>query len=242
METPPIFELKNVTREEAGREILKAASITIHAGEFVALLGPSGAGKTTILRLFNALDSPNSGEIRFRGERYDEGSVRDLRQKVGMVFQTPTILEGTVVQNLMVFQRWRKDFVLSDEDLYGKLEQVGLTGIGLDQDAKSLSGGEKQRLALARTLLNAPDVLLLDEPTSSLDPVMAHQILRRIKALQQEMGFTVIMVSHDHRLAVKYAERFIVLLRGEIAADGPLSVLKGDDSAAVQAFLNGGEE
>lgn len=242
MEQTSVFELRQVTRNEAGREILRNASLTIRSGEFVALLGPSGAGKTTILRLFNALDSPDSGEIRFRGESIDQVPVRDLRQKVGMVFQTPAILEGTVAQNLLVFQRWRTEFALPDEGLRQKLLQVGLTEISLDQDAKSLSGGEKQRLALARTLMNEPEVLLLDEPTSNLDPVMAHQILKQIKMLQEEMGFTVIMVSHNHELAARYADRFVLLMRGEIAADGPLSVLKEAHSPAVQTFLNGGGE
>ncbi|MCF7801855.1 MAG: ATP-binding cassette domain-containing protein [Candidatus Marinimicrobia bacterium] len=242
MEQTSVFELRQVNRNEAGREILTNASLTIGAGEFVALLGPSGAGKTTILRLFNALDSPDSGEIRFRGERLDQVPVRDLRQKVGMVFQTPAILEGSVRENLLVFQRWQKDFTISDEEIHQILIQVGLENTRPDQAARSLSGGEKQRLALARTLMNEPEVLLLDEPTSNLDPVMAHQILRQIKTLQEEMGFTVIMVSHNHELAARYADRFVILLQGQIAADGPLSVLKTAHSPAVQTFLNGGGE
>jgi len=239
MPITPIFELDHTTRRENGREILKSVSLTIRPGEFVALLGPSGAGKTTILRLFNGLDSPSEGSIRYRSKNLFDYPITDLRRKVGMVFQTPAILEGTLRDNLLIFQRWRKDFAATDGDLAQRLVQVGLTDTGLDQEACSLSGGEQQRLALARTLLNEPDVLLLDEPTSNLDPQLAQRILRRIKKVREELGLTVIMVSHDHQLAAKFAERFIILIDGELVEDGSINVLKKPKNSAVRAFLNG---
>ena len=241
MSTDPIFELFHTTRHENDRDILKDVSLTVNTGEFVALLGPSGAGKTTILRLFNGLDSPSEGEIHYRGKSIFDYPITDLRQKVGMVFQTPAILDGTVRDNLMLFKRWRKDFEASDEELIERLLQVGMNATDLDQDAKSLSGGEKQRLALARTLMNDPDVLLLDEPTSNLDPQLAQRILRRIKKVQDELELTVIMVSHDHQLASKFAGRFVILIDGQIAEDGPISILENSKVPAVRAFLNGEE-
>lgn len=242
MTNTPIFELDRTTRVENGREILKSVSLVFHPGEFVALLGPSGAGKTTILRLFNGLDSPSAGEIHFRGENILNLPITELRRKVGMVFQTPAILAGTVRENLLIFQKWRKDFNATDAELGENLVRVGLSVDDLPKEAKSLSGGEKQRLALARTLMNEPDVLLLDEPTSNLDPQLAQRILRRIKKVQEELGLTVIMVSHDHQLAAKFARRFIILIDGEVVADGDFSVLENPQNPVVRSFLNGEED
>lgn len=242
MTDAPIFELDHTTRVENEREILKNVSLVFRPGEFVALLGPSGAGKTTILRLFNGLDSPSAGEIRYRGENILHLPIIELRRKVGMVFQTPAILVGTVRENLLIFQKWRKDFTATDEELIEHLVRVGLSEGDLNQEAKSLSGGEKQRLALARTLMNEPDVLLLDEPTSNLDPQLAQRILRRIKKVQEELGLTVIMVSHDHQLAAKFAQRFIILIDGEVVEDGDISVLENPQNPVVRSFLNGEED
>jgi len=242
MTKTPIFELDHTTRIENNREILKNVSLVFHPGEFVALLGPSGAGKTTILRLFNGLDSPSAGEIRYRGENILELPITELRRSVGMVFQTPAILAGTVRENLFIFQKWRKDFNATDEELVEHLLRVGLSADDLNREAKSLSGGEKQRLALARTLMNNPNVLLLDEPTSNLDPQLAQRILRRIKKVQEELGLTVIMVSHDHQLAAKFAQRFIILIDGEVVEDGDISVIENPQQPVVRSFLNGAED
>jgi len=161
---------------------------------------------------------------------------------VGMVFQTPAILAGTVRENLFIFQKWRKDFNATDEELVEHLLRVGLSADDLNREAKSLSGGEKQRLALARTLMNNPNVLLLDEPTSNLDPQLAQRILRRIKKVQEELGLTVIMVSHDHQLAAKFAQRFIILIDGEVVEDGDISVIENPQQPVVRSFLNGAED
>ncbi|MBC8400271.1 MAG: ATP-binding cassette domain-containing protein, partial [Candidatus Marinimicrobia bacterium] len=161
-----------------------------------------------------------------------------LRQQVGMVFQEPVVVAGSVRDNLIIRQRWEKSIKpLSDLDLLATLDKVGLLSIDLHIDARSLSGGEKQRLALARVLLNQPQVLLLDEPTASLDPTLARRIIQRVAELHREMNLTCIMVSHDPTLVRRFAERVVFLHEGQIAEDGPVAILNQPASAQLRAYL-----
>ncbi len=224
-----------------GTEILKDINLTVAPGEFLALLGPSGSGKTTLLRLFNNLDSPTNGKIIYNGKPLNNWNVINLRKQVGMVFQEPIILAGSVESNLQLNLRWDKPAThLSTPDLRKTLTKVGLQDVDLSGDARSLSGGEKQRLALARVLLNQPQVLLLDEPTASLDPALARRILQRIAELQREMNITVIWVSHDPDLARRFARRVVFLENGRITEDGPASILDAPDSPGLRHYLEEG--
>lgn len=206
--------------------ILKGLNFEIFKGEFVAVIGASGAGKSSLLRMFNALTSPTQGNLTFRETPCDE-DVQVLRKNVGVVFQNPVVFDGTIKENLLVAGRWdQKISQTLDHEILQSLEQVGLKDIPLSHHARDLSGGEQQRLALARTLLNNPQVLLLDEPTSNLDPKMAREIMDQIQMLQQDLGLTIIAVSHNHLLMRRYADRVIILAEGKIVADGDFEALE----------------
>ncbi len=236
--TAPLYKLTNIYKSLGNTAILNDISLTVESGDFVSILGPSGSGKTTFLRLFNNLDSPTDGKILFSGKALSEWNIVNLRKQVGMVFQEPIVLAGNVQDNLLLATRWEKTLnIISEPDLYNTLEKVGLQKIELTTDARSLSGGEKQRLALARVLINQPQVLLLDEPTSSLDPALARRIMKRVSDLQEEMNITVIWVSHDPDLARRFARRVVFLEAGTVVEDGPVSILDAPDSPQLKSYL-----
>ncbi len=234
VENNNLFELIRIRRQIAAATILNNVNVSVNSGDFLTILGASGAGKTTLLRLFNGLDSPTSGSINYRGKPVSDWNMSNLRRQVGMVFQEPVIIPGSVRDNLLLNQRWDKDSpVVSDLDLLGTLEKAGLQAIALDGEARSLSSGEKQRLALARVLLNRPQVLLLDEPTANLDPGLARQVIRMVAELHREMHLTVIIVSHNPDLIRRYATRVVFIDKGKILEDGSGDIL---DSPATGEF------
>ncbi len=233
-----LFVLKKISQVVQETTILSNISLAIQPGEFLAILGSSGSGKTTLLRLFNGLDSPSGGTISLHGKSIDAWNMNNLRKQVGMVFQEPVVCTGNVKDNLVLTKRWEKPpSVISDYDLLSTLEKVGLQAIELSTDARTLSVGEKQRLALARVLLNRPQVLLLDEPTSNLDPALTRRIIRRIADLHREMNLTIIMVSHNPDLAQVFASRIIFLHDGRINSAGTVDILNHPDSPELQAYL-----
>jgi ABC-type methionine transport system ATPase subunit len=238
MNNSSIFKLEHINYTIDGLEILADISFAIQPGDFVALLGPSGSGKSTLLRMLNCLNSPTSGEILFHKKSLMEFDIIQLRQKVGMVFQSPTMINGTVRENLTMTQKWTKeDNGLADDELIEILEHVGLNSAFLDQDARSLSGGEQQRIALARILLNKPEVLLLDEPTANLDPQLAIKILKLVYQLYQDLKLTVILVSHDHQTIKQFAKRVAYLIDGEIIEEGNAEIISNPQTAAARAFI-----
>jgi len=233
-----IFKLENINYTIDGLEILNDISFTIQPSDFVVLLGPSGSGKSTLLRMLNCLNSPTSGSICFNDKSLTDFDITQLRQKVGMVFQSPTMINGTVRENLTMTQKWTKeDNGLADDELIEILEHVGLNSAFLDQDARSLSGGEQQRIALARTLLNKPEVLLLDEPTANLDPQLAIKILKLVYQLYQDLKLTVILVSHDHQTIKQFAKRVAYLIDGEIIEEGNAEIISNPQTAAARSFI-----
>ncbi len=240
MHTEPIFQFQDVSFEASGTRILNKVTFDVLKGEFLAILGASGAGKSSLLRLFNALNSPIDGQIHFRGHAIDN-DLQGLRKNVGILFQNPVVFSGTVKENLLAASRWDQKIAQTlDFDLLKLLDQVEMGSIKLTHKAKDLSGGEQQRLALARTLLNGPEVLLLDEPTSNLDPKLSRSIMDLVNKLQDTLDLTVIIVSHDHILMRRYAKRVIVLAKGEIVGDGTFDEL---DTAMIfeKAGLLGNE-
>jgi putative ABC transport system ATP-binding protein len=172
--------------------------------------GPSGAGKTTLLRLFNRLEVPDGGTVCYRGQPLDELDPLELRRRVGMVFQRPTPFPGTVADNLAVARP-----AADTGELGTALERVALDPGLLGQEARTLSGGELQRMCLARTLVTQPETLLLDEPTSALDaqPKQVFEATARHLAAQ---GITIVWVTHDDAQAVRVADRICQLRDGHL--------------------------
>jgi len=238
MQADPLFELSQVTLRIGDQEILHNVSCSVKSGEFLAILGASGAGKSTLLRMFNALSSPTSGKLTFRGQALDTDII-NLRKHVGILFQNPIVFSGRVKDNLLAAGRWNPRIAqLLDHELKATLDQVGLSNISLTHQARDLSGGEQQRLALARTLLNHPEVLLLDEPTSNLDPKLSRSIMDLVNQLHGQLNLTVIAVSHDHLLMRRYVQRVILLNQGRIAGDGSFAALDADNAFEKAGLLN----
>ena len=193
-------------------------------GSVTCLLGASGSGKSTLLRLCNRLEVPTSGTVRFRGQPLDDIDPLRLRRAVGMVFQQPTPFPGTVRDNLLV-----ADPDLTEDAMRASLERVRLSADFVDREADSLSGGEQQRASLARTLVTAPDVLLMDEPTSALDPAST-RALEELGRDLADSGMPVLWVTHDLEQADRIADRRIVLVEGRVADDDQtVHYLRSDD-------------
>ena len=204
------FEFDRVTVVRAGRRVLDEVTARIPGAGITVVSGPSGAGKTTLLRLCNRLEVPDTGRVCYRGQPLDELDPLALRRRVGMVFQRPTPFPGTVADNLAVA---RPD--AGTGELGTALERVALDPGLISQEARTLSGGELQRMCLARTLVTQPETLLLDEPTSALDdrPKRVFEQTARDLAAQ---GITIIWVTHDDAQAARVADRIYQLRDGHL--------------------------
>lgn len=226
-----------IKKDNHGLPILKGISAKVFDGELITIIGPSGSGKSTFLSLFNRMSDPDSGTLTFKGIPYMEMDVLQLRRKVGMVFQLPTMLSGTVRDNLLVGPGLFRD-MLSDTDINDLLEQVSLPKSIKEQDARSLSGGQKQRVSLARTLANKPEVLLLDEVTASLDPISTEEIEKLIQELNQLHKKTILWVSHNLKQAKKVGQFTWVMIDGEIVEQGKSNdVFEHPSSSLTQEFI-----
>jgi putative ABC transport system ATP-binding protein len=210
----PIFGFEEVSVRFGAVTVVRAVSLSIMGGGITVLTGPSGAGKTTLLRLCNRLEVPTSGAVRFRGDDVGRLDPLELRRKVGMVFQRPTLFAGSLHDNFLVAGP------ASDSECEEALAMVGLPASWLDHPADQLSGGEAQRACLARTLITRPEVLLMDEPTSSLDDG-ATRTLERLGADLVDSGLTLIWVSHDLAQVRRIADHHVVMMRGEVVIGGP---------------------
>jgi putative ABC transport system ATP-binding protein len=175
--------------------VLEQVSLTVPAGGRLALYGPSGSGKSSLLRLFNRLDDPSAGRVLFAGTDLRDYDPIILRRRVGMLFQQPHLFDVTVGENLAYPLRWQQQ-TLTREDGVALLCEVGLPEDFYGRRAQQLSGGQQQRVALARALALSPTALLLDEPTSALDEESAHLIVDLLLRRNVETGMTLITVTH----------------------------------------------
>ncbi|MCJ7445667.1 MAG: ATP-binding cassette domain-containing protein, partial [Methanotrichaceae archaeon] len=210
-----------------GFEALKGLSFAIDEGRKIALVGPNGAGKSTIMLMFNGILKPTSGEIRFRGAplRYDSKSLREVRRKIGIVFQNPDdqLFAPTVYQDI-AFGPNNLDFPREKVERYVNyaLAYVGLSGYE-KRPPHHLSGGEKKRVAIAGVLAMEPDVIILDEPTSNLDPASSEEVMEMLDELSYG-GKTMIISTHDEELAYRWADEIILMEGGRILHRGlPIS-------------------
>lgn len=239
----PLFELDGVSLTVDGRDILRHVSLVVPDRGITVLAGPSGSGKSTILRLLNRLEVPTSGKVRFRGEPLDHLDPLVLRRRVGMVFQLPSPFPGTVRDNLLV-----ADADAADAELVDALDAAGLPPDFLDRDADELSGGEAQRMCLARTLVTQPEVLLMDEPTSALDRDTRDRLERTATELAGG-GRPILWVTHDLAQADRLTDEVIVIVDGRVAGAAERdrylrrrAADAGSDAAAGTGAETGGDD
>jgi putative ABC transport system ATP-binding protein len=211
-----VLDLVHVSVVRSGTTVLDDISATVRAGRCTAVVGPSGAGKTTLLRLLDRLEEPTSGRVELHGKPLPTYDVLTLRRQVGLVQQAPVLLGSTIIEDL------RTGADVSEAEGLALLARAGLADFDLERPTASLSGGEAQRLCLARALAVKPEVLLLDEPTSALDDVAASAVEEVVRALVAG-GLTAVLVSHDRRQARRLADDVIGLERGRVTESGPVA-------------------
>ncbi len=232
MATLEVQDLR-IRYSRSGPEILKGVSFDVEKDDFFAIIGPSGAGKSTLIRCINRLVEPNSGKVILNGKNITKMGNRDLRsarRSMGMIFQEFNLVERmSVMDNVLSgrlgyvgtfrsFLRWypRPDIQRALE----LLEKVGL-GDFVDKRADELSGGQRQRVGIARAIIQQPQLLLVDEPTSSLDPKIARDVMGMIKTMSQEAGVPVLCNIHDVQLALDFSNKVIGLQDGIKKFEGP---------------------
>jgi putative ABC transport system ATP-binding protein len=216
-----LLTTEHLVRSVDGRNLVDDVSLEVHPGEVLAVVGPSGAGKSSFLRLLNRLDEPTAGTVFLEGVDYRQIPPRELRRRVGMVTQRAFLFPGTVSQNVGFGPRQRGE-VISEAQAQELLARVGLSGYG-DRNVANLSGGEAQRVSLARALANSPLVLLLDEPTSALDDEAKSQVEGLIGDIIRDTGLTCVVVTHDFAQAERMATRVMMLQAGRAIRIGPIA-------------------
>ena len=243
----PVIELKQVRYLADSASVLDGVNLTVNRGEVVGVMGRSGTGKTTLLRLIMGLAFPAEGQVLVGGENVSALSERDLerlRLSMGMVFQGAALFDSmTVAENvafaLVEHRRAR------GEDLAGRvrklLEMVGMVGAEAKLPAE-LSGGMRKRVGIARALALEPEVVLYDEPTAGLDPISAANIDHLVVRLRDQLGVTSVLVSHDVQSLRRVCDRVALLHHGKFIATGTPSELENSADPAVKQFLSGSEE
>ena len=219
--SPVILRAESLGRSVNGKTLLENATFEVSIGGVLAIIGPSGSGKSSLLRLLNRLDEPTQGTVYLEGTDYRLIDPRTLRRKVGLVTQRPFLFSGTVEQNLEYGPAQRGE-ILSKEAVADLLLKVGLPGYS-SRDVSNLSGGEAQRVSVARTLANSPLILLLDEPTASLDEASKFEIESLVLSIVRDRELTCIIVTHDKAQAARLADRALVLENGHIVRTGTMS-------------------
>jgi spermidine/putrescine transport system ATP-binding protein len=234
-----MIEIRNVTRSYGAFKALDNAALAIREGEFFSLLGPSGCGKTTLLRMIAGFDEPTSGTIAIDGQPMD--GIPANRRPTNMVFQSYAIFPHLNVEQNVAYGLKRLKLQAAEEKrrVEEALAQVSLTGLG-KRGATELSGGQRQRVALARALVMRPKVLLLDEPLSALDKKLREQMQVELRRLQQAVGITFILVTHDQYEALAMSDRIAVMFGGRIAQiAAPKDIYQRPVNRQVADFLGG---
>lgn len=237
----PLFRLRGVGKSFAGTVALDAIDLTIEAGEFIGVVGTSGAGKSTFLRLLNLLETPTHGELEFAGKsiaKFNAAQRRDYLSRVATIFQHFNLFHGkTVLENI--------EFPLAVRGIAAQarrkqalelVEAVGLVGREHHYPSQ-LSGGQKQRVGIARALITRPQVLLCDEATSALDPHTTGTILDLLASLKQQYGFTVILVTHAWEAVRHVCDRVVLLENGRVQEEGRLDEVIRREASALKDLL-----
>jgi ABC-type sulfate/molybdate transport systems ATPase subunit len=233
----PVLKLRGVRHSRAGREVLTIDALELEAGERLAVLGPNGAGKTTLLRLLAGLEAPSAGSVELEGVQV-AGADLDLRRRIGYATQRPGLLSTTVIRNVELPLRWRGlDAASRRQAALAALERLNVAHLA-ERRALSLSGGEAQRVSLARALAVEPQVLLLDEPAAGLDAEAHRTFFDDLESALADRATTVVQVTHRADEALRLADRIAVLVDGATrqVAD-PASVLRQPADPIVATLL-----
>ncbi|WP_409273364.1 phosphate ABC transporter ATP-binding protein [Neobacillus sp. SCS-31] len=236
--TEKAIELGNVHYSVEPVKIIKDITGSISKGKITTLVGPSGAGKTSLFRLINGLISPTKGEISISGKNIEEYEPTELRRNVGLALQNATMLSGNIYKNLALPRILKKE-TLSEDEAAELLTSVGLEKDLLKRDVKDLSGGQRQKVSIARTLVNRPNILLLDEITSSLDRVSKQDIEELIVRINKEFHVTIMWITHNLEQAIQIGDETWVMMNGELLESGDSSLLLQPKNDLVKQFVKG---
>lgn len=207
-----MFEFHNLKFED----IISIDSLTINRNEVTCIVGPSGSGKSTLLRLINKMISPTSGYISLDGKDIADMDSISYRRKVPMLSQNPITFPGTIRDNLLIGRKFQEKSKLSDKELMDSLAKVKLN-MDLDEDISNLSGGEKQRISIARLMLLDSEIYLLDEPSSALDNITEDFVIETMVDMARTENKTIIYITHSNSMANKYSDRLIKIVDGRVA-------------------------
>ena len=233
-----LLTIKNLTKTYNKKNVLKNINFSVEEKEIVSIIGPSGSGKSTLLRCINRMVTPTSGEILFDRKLITSANIGEIRKEIGMVFQHFNLFENlTVLENITLAPvklkllsqaeaKKRALAMLKEINLYDKKDSYPI----------SLSGGEKQRVAIIRTLILEPRLILLDEPTSALDPEMTKEVIELIKHLKDK-GITLIIVSHEMEFVKEFSNRIIFIENGKLILDSSYNKIINGENDRVKNFI-----
>ena len=221
-ENNTVLSLQNVTKKFGKLTVLDDMSLDIKEHEIVVLCGPSGGGKSTLLRTINGLEKIDSGKIYYCGELITHKNIKEIRSHIGMVFQSFNLFDNLTVKDNLTIAPVKILKKSKEEAVKKAQEYLNTFGIGdkMDSYPHQLSGGQKQRVAIVRSMMMEPDVMLFDEPTSALDPEMIKEVLDAIRRLA-DMGMTMVIVTHEIGFAREVSNRMLFLEKAKIRVDAP---------------------
>ena len=235
-----VYKIRDLSKKFGKHYALKNIDLDINENEKIVIIGPSGSGKSTLLRCLNTLEIPTNGKILYHDMRLTEHTYKNVRGKIGMVFQSFQLFDNlTVIDNLTLAPVLNK--IMSKEEAYETAKEY-LKQIHLEDKEntypRNLSGGQKQRVAIVRTLMMNPEVILFDEPTSALDPEMIEEVLTLIMEVSKK-NITMIVVTHELKFAYDFATRVIFMDKGKIVEDGEKEqIFNKPKTERLQKFLS----